>query len=63
MVRLKAEPTWEWLAPRVFLDRDVPSTAQGSVWRDLTAFVDATTGQELWEMYNHCSPCVGPGAH
>lgn len=28
-----------------------------TIWRDNTAFVDAFTGQELWETYNHCSPC------
>jgi len=41
--------------------RQSPATADGTVWRNLTTFIDANTGQELWEMYNHCSPCVGPG--
>lgn len=42
--------------PAPYLPPGSKATTDGSVCSDDTAFVDAKTGHELWEMLNDCTP-------
>ena len=61
--RVKNVPVWEVTFGGVQLPTPAPylppgsrARTDGAVCSDDTAFIDAKTGQELWEMWNDCTP-------
>lgn len=52
MQRIKAKPTWEWLAPRIFLDQDDPERPR-VVWRGYPRNVSPRAVAYLQELRRH----------